>query len=103
VTARKTPTGGDSGGARSAVPGDIGESSRGEKAKGRGISDRDRLEALRSRLEGVLSDPETPARDLASCSREYRQVLDALAKWAPADATSRVDEIAARRKRRSGT
>ena len=64
------------------------------------MTDRDRLEALRSRLEGVLSDAETSARDLASVSREYRQVIDALAVIAPADATSRLDEIAARRRKR---
>ena len=64
------------------------------------MGDRDRLEALRSRLEGVLDDRETSARDLAAVSREYRQVLDALAVLAPADATSRLDEIAARRRKR---
>jgi len=64
------------------------------------MSDRERLEALRSRLEHVLDDPETSARDLASVSREYRQVIDALAVIAPADATSRLDEIAARRRKR---
>lgn len=64
------------------------------------MSDRDRLEALRSRLEGVLDDPETSARDLAAVSREYRQVIDALAVLAPADASSRLDEIAARRRKR---
>ena len=102
MTPRKPSTGGNSGGRSERLSGGIGETTRGEKAKGGGISDRDRLEALRSRLEAVLSDPETPARDLASCSREYRQVLDALAKWAPAGNTSRVDEIAARRRKRSG-
>lgn len=64
------------------------------------MSDRARLEALRGRLEGVVVDPETSARDLASVSREYRQVIDALALIAPADATSRLDEIAARRRGR---
>jgi hypothetical protein len=64
------------------------------------MGDRERLEALRSRLEGVVNDPDTSARDLASVSREYRQVLDALAVLAPADATSRLDEIAARRRKR---
>ena len=32
-------------------------------------SDRARLEALRDLLEGVLEDPETSARDLATISR----------------------------------
>jgi hypothetical protein len=64
------------------------------------MTDRERLEALRSRLEAVLDDPETSARDLAAVSREYRQVIDALAVLAPADSTSRLDEIAARRRRR---
>jgi len=68
--------------------------------KGTPPTDRMRLETLRSRLEAVLSDPETPARDLASCSREYRQVIDAIAQLAPADATSVLDEIAARRRKR---
>ena len=102
MTPRKTPTGGDSGGRSERLSCGIGETSRGEYPKGAAITDRDRLETLRSRLEGVLSDSETPARDLASCSREYRQVLDALAKSAPAGAMSRVDEIAARRRKRSG-
>lgn len=64
------------------------------------MSDRDRLEALRSRLEGVLDDPETSARDIAAVSREYRQVIDALAVLAPADTSSRLDEISARRRKR---
>lgn len=65
-----------------------------------GRCDRNRLEALRDRLEGVLNDPETSARDLASVSREYRQTVAALAGLGPAAGTSKLDEIAARRRKR---
>lgn len=62
--------------------------------------DRARLEALRDRLEGVLSDPDTTPRDLASVSREYRQTVAALAQLGPPAGVSKLDEIAARRRKR---
>ena len=64
-------------------------------------SDRDRLTTLRDRLEAVVTDPETPVRELAAVSREYRMTLDALARLAPPSKGSKLDEIAARRKARS--
>jgi hypothetical protein len=63
-------------------------------------ADRARLEALRDRLEAVIADPETSPRDLASVGREYRQTLAALAAATPAAGTSKLDEIAARRRKR---
>ena len=66
-------------------------------------TDQERLEALRGRLEAVLADPETSARDLASVSREYRQTLTQLAEASPAAAGSALDEIAARRVRRGAS
>src|SRR6478672_11535988 len=63
-------------------------------------SDRARLEALRDLLEAVLNDAETAPRDLAAVSREYRQIVAALAQSAPAAGTSKLDEIAARRRKR---
>lgn len=63
-------------------------------------TDRDRLQALRARLEGVIANPETSPRDLAGVAREYRQVLAALAESAPSSGASKLDEIAARRKQR---
>jgi hypothetical protein len=63
-------------------------------------SDRARLEALRELLEGVLNDPETSARDFAAVSREYRLTLATLAGLAPAQGASKLDEIAARRRKR---
>ncbi len=65
--------------------------------------DRARLEALRTRLEQVVNDPETSARDLASVSREYRQTVAALASMAPVAAGTRLDEIAARRRNRGAS
>lgn len=65
-------------------------------------ADRARLEALRDRLEAVVSDPETAPRDLAAVSREYRQTVAALSAMAPAAGTSKLDEIAARRRKRQG-
>lgn len=62
--------------------------------------DHERLTALRARLEGVIADPDTSPRDLAGVAREYRQVLAALAEAAPSSGTSKLDEIAARRKQR---
>jgi hypothetical protein len=63
-------------------------------------TDRGRLEALRDILEGILRDPETSPRDLASVSREYRMALNALSSLAPSSGTSKLDEIAARRAKR---
>ena len=65
--------------------------------------DRARLEALRDRLQAVLDDPETAPRDLASVSREYRQTVSALAQMRPADGVSKLDEIAARRRKRGAS
>lgn len=65
-------------------------------------TDQERLEALRRRLEAVLHDPETSARDLAAVSREYRQTLAQLAEVSPSAAGSALDEIAARRVLRRG-
>lgn len=63
-------------------------------------SDRARLEALRDLLEGVLNDPETSPRDLATVSREYRLTVATLAASRPAAGSSKLDEIAARRRKR---
>ncbi|OBA88780.1 hypothetical protein A5633_08405 [Mycolicibacterium elephantis] len=62
--------------------------------------DRARLEALRDRLEEVLNDPQTTPRDLAAVSREYRQTVAALASLTPTPGASKLDEIAARRRKR---
>ena len=56
--------------------------------------------ADRARLEAVIADPETSPRDLASLGREYRQTITALAAVTPAAGTSKLDEIAARRRKR---
>jgi hypothetical protein len=64
------------------------------------INDRSRLEALRSRLEKAMNDPETTPRDLAAVSREYRQTLAALAAIAPPAKGTKLDEIAQRRRKR---
>ncbi|MBB2772328.1 UNVERIFIED_ORG: hypothetical protein GGE11_003253 [Mycolicibacterium obuense] len=50
----------------------------------------------------MLNDPETSVRDLAAVSREYRMTVAALAGLAPAAGSSKLDEIAARRRKRSG-
>jgi hypothetical protein len=63
-------------------------------------ADQERLEKLRDTLEAVIGDPEISPRDLALVSREYRQTVAALAAAAPRVAASRLDEIAARRRRR---
>ncbi len=65
-------------------------------------TDVERLTALRARLEAVMADPGTSARDLAAVSREYRQTLVQLAEVAPSPAGSALDEIAARRVQRRG-
>ena len=67
------------------------------------LDDRARLEALRALLEAILNDPETPPRDMASVSREYRQCLTALGQLAPAAGDTKLDEIAARRKKRGAS
>lgn len=65
-------------------------------------NDLGRLRALRDRLEAVLSDDATTPRDLASVSREYRLLLDHIARSAPADAGSKLDEISKQRSKRKG-
>ena len=64
------------------------------------LTDHDRLEALRDRLEAVLRDPATAPRDLATVSREYRMTLGDLGDFKPSTGTSALDEIAARRGKR---
>lgn len=59
------------------------------------------MEALRDRLAGIIDNPETSPRDVVSASREYRIVVAALGQTAPAMGTSKVDEIAERRRRRA--
>ena len=71
--------------------------------KGRDTGQRDQLVAIQARLSGVLADPETPARDLASVARELRQTAAALAALAPPSAGSALDEIAARRRSRGAS
>lgn len=62
-------------------------------------TDRERLEALRARLEAVLHNPETSPRDLATVGREYRILVTQLGIAAPAT-KSPLDEIAERRRKR---
>ncbi|ULE35889.1 hypothetical protein K3G64_21165 [Mycobacterium sp. IDR2000157661] len=59
------------------------------------------MEALRDRLAGIIDDPQTSPRDVVSASREYRIVVAALGKAAPPAGVSKLDEIAARRRRRA--
>lgn len=62
---------------------------------------RARLKSLLERLQSLLDDPETTPRDVASLSREYRQTLTALSVLGPAAGQrSKLDEIAARRRKR---
>jgi hypothetical protein len=68
-----------------------------------GQDDRARLEALRGLLEAILNDPETPPRDMATVSREYRQCLTALGQLVPAAGDTKLDEIAARRRKRGAS
>lgn len=63
-------------------------------------TDTARLEALRDRLQGVLEDPATTPRDLATVAREYRLLITHLEDRAPAAKGSPLDEIAQRRKKR---
>lgn len=65
--------------------------------------DRARLEALRDRLEAVLNDSDTSPRDLAGVSREFRQTVAALAQLGPPAGVSKLDEIAARRRKRGAS
>ncbi|MGV0993422.1 MAG: hypothetical protein ACOYB7_14340 [Mycobacterium sp.] len=58
------------------------------------------MEALRDRLQGILDNPETSARDLATVSREYRLTLAALAELAPPAAGTKLDELRVRREQR---
>jgi hypothetical protein len=68
----------------------------------RPTTDQGRLEQLRDRLEAIVNSPETSPRDVIAASREYRIVVAALAQTAaPTAATSKLDEIAARRRRRA--
>lgn len=71
----------------------------------RPTTDRDRLEQLRNRLQDIVNNPETSPRDVVSASREYRIVVAALAQTAAptAKASSKVDEIAARRRMRGAS
>ena len=62
-------------------------------------SRRDRLIALRGRLESALSG-EIAVRDFAALSREYRACLADLAALPDAQEVSVADEIAERRARR---
>lgn len=64
------------------------------------VTDLARLEALRARLEGVVSDPSTTPRDLAAVSREYRILVEKIAAMTPAEKASPLDEIAKRRQKR---
>ena len=71
----------------------------------RPTTDRGRLEQLRDRLQEIVNNPETSARDVVSASREYRIVVAALAQTAAptARSASKVDEIAARRRLRGAS
>ncbi|BCO57890.1 hypothetical protein KN246_14715 [Mycobacterium intracellulare] len=64
-------------------------------------TDRARLEALRDRLAEIIDSPETSPRDVIAASREYRITVAALGQSEPAAAGSKLDEIAARRRRRA--
>ena len=65
--------------------------------------DRARLEALRGLLEATLNNPDTPAHVLPAVAREYRQTIAALASLAVPTAGTRLDEIAARRRKRGAS
>lgn len=62
-----------------------------------------RLKAVRDRLDAVLKEPETSARDLATCSREYRLLLTDIRAQSGNTKGSVVDEISKRRAKREGT
>lgn len=65
-------------------------------------SDLARLQALRDRLRGVVDDPATSPRDLATVAREYRIVVEKIAAMTPSKGGSKLDEIAAKRAKRKG-
>ena len=73
------------------------------KAEDPAQDDRTRLEALRDRLQRILDDVETPPRDVAAVSREYRQTLTALAQLGPPAAGTALDELRARRRSRGAS
>lgn len=66
-------------------------------------TDRDRLVAVRDRLEAVLADQSTPPRDLATVAREYRILLERLGALTAPGVPSPADEIAARRAARGAS
>ena len=66
------------------------------------VDHRERLEALRDRLEAALTD--AAHRDLAPIAARYQAVLSELAALPEAKGSDDVDDLAARRRaRRSGT
>lgn len=67
------------------------------------LDDRARLEALRDRLSALIASADTSPRDLAAVSREYRQTIAALSSLAPPATGTRLDEIAARRRKRGAS
>ncbi len=92
--------GGGPGPAKTKPSTGIGINLEPELPKDTGLDDRARLVALRGVLEAILNDPDTPPRDIAAVSREYRQCISVLAHLAPPSAGTRLDEIAARRRKR---
>ena len=100
MTPRKGTGGISPGRPKSPRPLGIGINLEPEVPQDTGQSDHSRLEALRALLEGILNDPETSPRDISAVSREYRQCITALGQLAPAPAGTRLDEIAARRRKR---
>ena len=73
---------------------------KGRRSRPVAPTDQERLTVLRCRIEGVLNDPATSPRDLASLSREYRQLVAQLADISSPASGSALDEIAARRVKR---
>jgi hypothetical protein len=67
------------------------------------VSQRDRLEALRDRLERALTSEHLLPRDMASLSREYRGCLAELASLPNDMEVSVADEIAERRRARTAS
>ena len=100
MTPRKGTGGLDSTPSSQPPSSDIGDSGEARLPKDTSLDDRTRLVALRGLLEAILNDPETPPRDMASVSREYRQCLTALGQLAPAAAGTPLDELRARRRKR---
>jgi hypothetical protein len=60
-----------------------------------------RLVAVRARLEAAIG--ESAPRDLAGLSREYRQVLEQIRELHTPEEMDRVDQLAARRAKASGS